>query len=59
MIMKVRKGLEFPVVALPGVGQMPGRARGRAGVLCGGDARYADVGDWSGWGWGEVTFMNK
>lgn len=42
MTMKVSKGLEFPVVALPGVGHM--RAVGEdemeggcVGVLCGGD----------------------
>ena len=54
--MKVSKGLVFPVVALPGVGaharQVRRRARGRAGVLCGGEAGYAEVGDWYGWGWG-------
>jgi hypothetical protein len=62
MTMKVSKGLEFPVVALPGVGHggrcQPGcaggegRAGGGAGVLCGGDTGYAEVGDWGGWGWG-------
>jgi superfamily I DNA/RNA helicase len=35
MTMKVSKDLEFPVVALPGVGHM--RESGGAGVLCGGD----------------------
>lgn len=42
--MKVSKGLEFPVVALPCVGHMPAqgvRERGGAGVLCGGFAGYA------------------
>ena len=37
--MKVSKGLEFPVVALPGVGHMPagwGEGSG-AGTACGGD----------------------
>ena len=38
--MKVSKGQEFPVVALPGVGHMPAPGGGRegsgAGVLCGG-----------------------
>ena len=55
MTMKVSNGLEFPVVALPGVGlarQGRRRTRGRAGVLCGGDAGNAAVGDWGGWGWG-------
>ena len=59
--MKISKGLEFPVVALSGVGQMPAkgegrrakgegrrRARGCAGVCCGGDAGHAEIGDWGG-----------
>ena len=51
MTMKVSKGLEFPVVALPGVGHMPAMAktsRRPQGVLCGGDAGNAEVGDWGG-----------
>lgn len=27
------------------------RAGSRAGYLCGGNARCAEVGDWGGWGW--------
>ena len=47
---KVRKGLEFPVVALPGVGharQGRRRARGRAGVLFGGDKGHPEAGNCS------------
>ena len=47
--MKVRKGWEFPVVALAGVGYMPALWGGRegcgAGVLCGCDVGYAAVGN--------------
>ena len=49
----VSNGLEFPVVALPGVGRMPapgeGREGSRAGVLCGGYTGYAEVGDGGAW----------
>ena len=50
MTMKVSKGLEFPVVALPGIGRMltPCEDEKEAGVLCGGDAGYAEVDD-GGW----------
>ncbi len=50
MTMKVSKGLEFPVMALPGVGQMPvmGEDVKKAGVLCGGYADDAEVGDGGG-----------
>ncbi len=44
--MKVSKGLEFPVVALPGVGHMPAKCEDdqeAAGVLCGGDKGYSGV----------------
>ncbi len=33
MTMKVSKGLEFPVVALPGVGHMPATSRRRRGCF--------------------------
>ncbi|WP_199726560.1 DUF1016 N-terminal domain-containing protein [Acidovorax sp. 106] len=48
MTMRVSKGLEFPVVALPGVRHMPAPGGARegsgAGVLCGGDSDNAEVG---------------
>ena len=52
MTMKVSKGLEFSVVALPGVGHMPAAGEDEidaAGVLCAGDAGDAKVSDWGGW----------
>ena len=42
----------FPVVALPGVGHMPAMAktsRRPQGVLCGGDAGNAEVGNYGEW----------
>jgi superfamily I DNA/RNA helicase len=61
MTMKVSKGLEFPVVALPGVGHMPAKGEdeqgGRAGVLCGGDRAtqrlVIGVGGATYWKWKE------
>jgi len=49
--MKDSKGLEFPVVALPGVGRSIPRAKGTtgpAGALCGGDKGYVGTGDGGG-----------
>lgn len=50
--MKVSKGLEFHVVALPGVRHMPAKGEDEteaARVLCSEDVGYAAVGDWGGW----------
>ena len=46
MTIKVSKCLEFPLVALPGVGHMPARGGegSGSGVLCGGYAGHAEVG---------------
>ena len=51
MTMKVSKGLEFPVVTLPGVRHMPAKGEDEqeaASALCGGYAGYAEVGDGGG-----------
>ena len=55
--MGVSKGLEFPVVALVGVGYTPAKGEDEQevvrGCLCGGDAGYAEAGDGRGgelWG---------
>ena len=53
---KVSKGLEFPRsgAARRGAYAIDERRRAGcgAGVLCGGDAGDAEVGDWGGWGFG-------
>ena len=56
MTMHASEGLEFPVVALPGVGHMPvpgedEKEAARVFFLCGGDSGYTELGDGSGWGW--------
>jgi hypothetical protein len=53
--MHASKGLEFSVVALPGIGQMPAAGedeRRGADLLCGGDAGDAEAGDYGEWGGG-------
>ena len=56
MTMKVSKGLEFPVVALPGVGHVPAKGEDEQEAarvfLCGGDKSDVEVDDWGGWEWG-------
>lgn len=51
---KASKGLEFPLVALPGVGHMPSKGEDEQevarGILCGGDTNYVAAGHWGGWG---------
>ena len=56
MSMSISKGLGFPVVALPGAGQLPAKGEDEPETawvfLCRGDKGYAAVGNWGGWGWG-------
>jgi superfamily I DNA/RNA helicase len=53
MTMNVNKGLEFSVVALPGVGHMPAadadEQEAARVFYVAATAGYAEVGDWGGW----------